>query len=44
MTRIHDHLCWCVVHVLQGSVLETRYRGDAGRLTTAARAAAPSAP
>lgn len=34
VTRIHDHLCWCVVHVLQGSVRETRYRDDDGRLTT----------
>jgi predicted metal-dependent enzyme (double-stranded beta helix superfamily) len=28
VTRIHDHLCWCVVHVLQGSVLETRYHAQ----------------
>jgi len=34
VTRIHDHLCWCVVHVLQGSVLETRYRAQGDHLTT----------
>lgn len=33
-TRIHDHLSWCVVHVLHGEVLETRYRAGAGSLTT----------
>lgn len=34
VTRIHDHLCWCVVHVLQGTVLETRYRARDDVLTT----------
>lgn len=34
VTRIHDHLCWCVVHVLQGTVRETRYREQGDRLTT----------
>jgi predicted metal-dependent enzyme (double-stranded beta helix superfamily) len=27
-TRIHDHLCWCVVYVVQGNEVETRYRDD----------------
>jgi predicted metal-dependent enzyme (double-stranded beta helix superfamily) len=27
-TRIHDHLCWCVVYVVQGTEQETRYRDD----------------
>ncbi|MGI5129286.1 cysteine dioxygenase [Pseudonocardia sp. CA-107938] len=26
VTPVHDHLCWCVVHVVQGTVTETRYR------------------
>ncbi|CAN5712983.1 cysteine dioxygenase [soil metagenome] len=31
-TCVHDHVCWCVVGVLEGSEEETRYRlmGDAG--------------
>jgi 3-mercaptopropionate dioxygenase len=29
-TRIHDHQCWCVVYVVQGSERETQYE-DHGR-------------
>ena len=35
-TRIHDHLCWCVVYVVQGSELETRYDDHGGFLTETA--------
>jgi predicted metal-dependent enzyme (double-stranded beta helix superfamily) len=33
LTRIHDHLCWCVVYVVQGNEVETQYRDDGGFLT-----------
>ncbi|HEX5121015.1 MAG TPA: cysteine dioxygenase family protein [Pseudonocardiaceae bacterium] len=32
-TRIHDHRCWCMVYVLQGSEQETRYHDHGGFLT-----------
>jgi predicted metal-dependent enzyme (double-stranded beta helix superfamily) len=31
-TQIHDHRCWCVVYVLQGSEQETRYDDHGGFL------------
>ena len=32
-TRIHDHRCWCVVHVLEGSERETQYEDHGDFLT-----------
>jgi predicted metal-dependent enzyme (double-stranded beta helix superfamily) len=32
LTRIHDHLCWCVVCVVQGSELETQYEDHGDHL------------
>jgi predicted metal-dependent enzyme (double-stranded beta helix superfamily) len=32
-TRIHDHRCWCVVGVVQGSEQETLYRDHGAFLT-----------
>lgn len=32
-TRIHDHRCWCVVYVVQGSEQETRYDDHGSFLT-----------
>jgi len=32
LTRIHDHLCWCVVGVVQGSERETQYEDHGDHL------------
>ncbi|MEJ3653071.1 cysteine dioxygenase family protein [Actinomycetes bacterium KLBMP 9759] len=34
VTSIHDHLCWCVVHVAHRTVRETRFRVEGAGLTT----------
>ena len=41
-SSIHDHLCWCVVYVLDGSEQETRYADHGAFLTETMRTRNPA--